>query len=142
MRPAYRISVKREDHGVVSRWLHAHIQPGSVIEAAAPRGDFYLIEADSPVVLISAGIGVTPVLAMLHALSAAHSQRDIWWLHTTRNRETQVFATEVTTLIESLPNARQQVFYTKHKAAWTERPSRRWACRPTLTSTFAVQRNS
>ncbi|OBF87869.1 sulfurase [Mycobacterium sp. 852002-51163_SCH5372311] len=110
---SYRISVKREGQGLVSRWLHDHIQPGSVVEAAAPRGDFYLIEADNPVVLISAGIGVTPVLAMLHALSAAHSSREIWWLHTTRNRETQVFATEVATLIESLPNARQQVFYTQ-----------------------------
>src|SRR6185312_16303659 len=67
----------------------------------------------TPVVLISAGIGVTPVLAMLHTLSAAYSSRDVWWLHTTRNRETQVFAAEVTTLIDSLPNARQQVFYTQ-----------------------------
>jgi ferredoxin-NADP reductase/MOSC domain-containing protein YiiM len=109
----YRISVKREQHGLVSRWLHAHITPGSVVEAAPPRGDFYLIDADNPVVLISAGIGVTPVLAMLHKLSAAPSGRDIWWLHTTRNRETQVFASEVTTLIDSLPNAWQQVFYTQ-----------------------------
>ena len=109
----YRISVKREEHGLASRWLHAHIQPGSVIEAAAPRGDFYLANDDTPVVLISAGIGATPVLAMLHALAAAGSDRDIWWLHTTRNRETQSFATEVTTLIDSLPHARQQVFYTE-----------------------------
>jgi ferredoxin-NADP reductase/MOSC domain-containing protein YiiM/ferredoxin len=110
---SYRISVKREEQGLVSRWLHDHIQPGSVVEAAAPRGDFYLVESDNPVVLLSAGIGVTPVLAMLHALSAAHSSREIWWLHTTRNRETQVFANEVATLIESLPNARQKVFYTQ-----------------------------
>ena len=109
----YRISVKREEHGLASRWLHAHIQPGSVIEAAAPRGHFYLADDDTPVVLISAGIGATPVLAMLHALAAAGSDRDIWWLHTTRNRETQSFATEVTTLIDSLPHARQQVFYTE-----------------------------
>ncbi|OBB82070.1 sulfurase [Mycobacterium colombiense] len=109
----YRISVKREDHGVVSRWLHAHIQPGSVIAAAAPRGDFYLAEDSGPVVLFSAGIGATPVLAMLHALSVARSGRDIWWLHTTRNRETQVFAAEVAKLIDSLPHARQQVFYTE-----------------------------
>ncbi len=109
----YRISVKREDHGLVSRWLHAHIEPGSIIEAAAPRGDFYLIDDDRPVVMISAGIGVTPVLAMLHALAAARSSRDIWWLHTARSRETQAFAAEVTTLIESLPQARQQVFYTQ-----------------------------
>ena len=110
---SYRISVKREEHGLVSQWLHAHIKAGSVIDAAAPRGDFYLTEGDSAVVLISAGIGVTPVLAMLHALSTAGSGRDIWWVHTTRNLETQAFATEVTALIESLPHARQRVFYTQ-----------------------------
>jgi ferredoxin-NADP reductase/MOSC domain-containing protein YiiM len=110
---SYRISVKREEHGLASRWLHAHITPGSVLDAAAPRGDFYLIDAGNPVVLISAGIGVTPVLAMLHKLSVSHSSRAIWWLHTTRNPETQAFAGEVTTLIDSLPNARQQMFYTQ-----------------------------
>lgn len=109
----YRISVKREDHGLVSGWLHAHVQPRMVIAAAAPRGDFCLTEDRRPVVLVSAGIGATPVLAMLHALAAAGSGRDIWWLHTARNRETQAFAGEVATLIESLPHARQQVFYTE-----------------------------
>ncbi|OBI89353.1 MOSC and FAD-binding oxidoreductase domain-containing protein [Mycobacterium sp. 1245805.9] len=110
---AYRISVKREEHGLVSAWLHAHIQPGAVIDAAAPRGDFYLTEEGNPVVLISAGIGATPVLAMLHALSAAGSGRDIWWVHTTRNPQTQAFAAEVAALVESLPHARQRVFYTE-----------------------------
>ena len=109
----YRISVKREDHGVVSEWLHSHTEPGSVLQAAAPRGEFRLTDADTPVVLISAGIGVTPVLAMLYALSAAQSRRDVWWLHTARNPESQAFATEVAGLIESLPHARQQVFYTQ-----------------------------
>lgn len=109
----YRISVKREDHGLVSQWLHTHIKPGSVVQAAAPRGDFYLTSSSNPVVLISAGIGITPVLAMLHALSAARSTREIWWLHTARNRETQAFAAEVTALIESLAHARQLVFLTQ-----------------------------
>lgn len=109
----YRISVKREDQGLVSRWLHSHVETGSVIEAAAPRGDFCLSEGDGPVVLISAGIGVTPVLAMLHALSAAHSARDIWWVHTVRNAESQAFSAEVGALIESLPHAQQHVFYTQ-----------------------------
>ncbi|OBG30214.1 MOSC and FAD-binding oxidoreductase domain-containing protein [Mycobacterium sp. 852002-51057_SCH5723018] len=109
----YRISVKREDHGLVSRWLHAHIRAESVIEAAAPRGEFFLTDADSPVVLMSAGIGITPVLAMLHKLSAARSNREIWWLHTTRNRETQAFAAEVTTLLAALPHARQLTSYTE-----------------------------
>ena len=109
----YRISVKREDHGVVSRWLHTHIEAGSVLQAAAPRGDFYLTEGDTPVVLISAGIGVTPILAMLHALSTEHSTRDIWWLHTVRDPETEAFGGEVAALIEALPQAHQRVFYTR-----------------------------
>lgn len=108
----YRISVKREDHGQVSRWLHAHIEPGSLLEATAPRGDFYLVDDSTPVVLISAGIGATPVLAMAHALAAAHSDRHIWWLHTAHNTQTHAFAAEVTRLIESLPHAQQHVFYT------------------------------
>jgi ferredoxin-NADP reductase/MOSC domain-containing protein YiiM len=108
----YRISVKREDHGVVSRWLHTHITAGSVVDAAAPRGEFCLADDDSPVVLLSAGIGATPVLAMAHALAATHSRRQIWWLHTTRNAESHAFAAEVTSLIKSLPHAQQHVFYT------------------------------
>ncbi|WP_082977194.1 MOSC and FAD-binding oxidoreductase domain-containing protein [Mycobacterium sp. 852002-50816_SCH5313054-b] len=109
----YRISVKREDHGLVSGWLHGHIRPGSVIEAAAPRGDFYLTEDGNPVVLLSAGIGATPVLAMLHALSAARSGRDVWWVHSTRNPQTLVFAEEVAALIDSLAHATERVFYTE-----------------------------
>jgi ferredoxin-NADP reductase/MOSC domain-containing protein YiiM len=109
----YRISVKREDHGLVSQWLHDHIAPGSVVESAAPRGDFCLTDGSDPVVLISAGIGITPVLAMLHSLAAARSGRRVWWLHTIRDRETQAFAAEVATLIESLPHVRQLVCYTR-----------------------------
>ena len=117
----YRISVKREDHGLVSQWLHDHIEPGSVVQAAAPRGDFCLTQGGNPVVLMSAGIGVTPVLAMLHSLSAARSTRDIWWLHTTRNRETQAFAAEVATLIESLPHVRQEAYYTETQGRLNQR---------------------
>jgi ferredoxin-NADP reductase/MOSC domain-containing protein YiiM len=109
----YRISVKREDHGQVSQWLHSHARAGSVIESAAPRGDFYLIDGSSPVILVSAGIGVTPVMAMAHALAAMKSTRQIWWLHTTQSAATSAFATEVTALLESLPDARQHVFYSR-----------------------------
>jgi ferredoxin-NADP reductase len=109
----YRISVKREDHGLVSQWMHDHIAPGSVVESAAPRGDFCLTDGSDPVVLISAGIGITPVLAMLHSLATVRSDRHIWWLHTIRDRETQAFAAEVATLIESLPHVRQLVCYTR-----------------------------
>lgn len=108
----YRISVKREEHGMVSRWLHGQVEAGSVIDVAAPRGDFYLGDGAGPIVLASAGIGVTPVLAMLHALAAAHSDREIHWLHTTRDAQSLAFGAEVTELVEALPNARHQIIYT------------------------------
>lgn len=109
----YRISVKREEQGHVSSWLHDHVEPGAVLDVAAPRGDFCLTEAESAVVLISAGIGVTPVLAMLHALSRTQTGREVWWLHTVRDPGSQAFADEISALIESLPHARQHVFYTR-----------------------------
>jgi ferredoxin-NADP reductase/MOSC domain-containing protein YiiM/ferredoxin len=111
-RMRYRISVKRDEHGRVSRWLHVNVRAGTLIEAAAPRGDFYLGDDAVPVVLVSAGIGITPVLAMLHALAANRSQREIWWLHITRDRQSLAFGSEVSELVESLANARQRVFYT------------------------------
>jgi ferredoxin-NADP reductase/MOSC domain-containing protein YiiM len=110
--PRYRISVKREDHGLASRWIHDNVRAGVVMEAAAPRGDFYLGDEAVPVVLASAGIGITPVLAMLHALAAQHSEREIWWVHITRDEQTLAFGGEVGELIESLAHARQHVFFT------------------------------
>ena len=109
----YRISVKREDRGQVSRWLHNHAGSGLVIESASPRGDFYLVDDNSPVILVSAGIGATPVMAMAHALAAAKSPRQIWWLHTTQSSATLAFAAEVTALLDALPDAHQLVFYTR-----------------------------
>lgn len=109
----YRISVKREERGQVSQWLHDHAEAGSIIQSAAPRGDFYLIDDTSPVVLLSAGIGATPMVAMAHALAAAKSGRQIWWLHTTQSVATYAFAAEIATLLDSLPDTHQRVFYTR-----------------------------
>lgn len=87
---SYRISVKRD--GVVSTWLHDHVKVGDTLDVAAPRGDFTLHPGDEPVILLSAGVGVTPVLAMLHALKG--TGREVFWLHTTRSTD-NAFATEV-----------------------------------------------
>jgi ferredoxin-NADP reductase/MOSC domain-containing protein YiiM len=111
-RTRYRISVKREEQGLVSSWIHTNVHTGTVIEAAAPRGDFYLGDDTVPVVLVSAGIGITPVLAMLHALAEQHSERDIWWLHVTRDAQSMAFGGEVGGLLDSLSRARHRVFYT------------------------------
>ena len=134
----YRISVKREDRGLVSRWVHGHLGPGSIIDAAAPRGDFFLTDAVTPVVLLSAGIGATPVLAMLHALADSGSGREVWWLHTTHDAQTHAFAGEVSDLIESLPNAHQAVFYTSDVGRLDQPCDRRaWACPGTRRCTCA-----
>lgn len=84
----YRISVKHEPHGTVSGYLTAAVRPGVVLDAAAPRGEFVLDHATGPVLLISAGIGVTPVLAMLHELAAGASEREVWWIHGDRGPPT------------------------------------------------------
>jgi ferredoxin-NADP reductase/MOSC domain-containing protein YiiM len=105
----YRISVKRD--GVVSTFLHTQLKVGDDVEVAAPRGDFTLSEEDStPVVLLSAGVGVTPVLAMLRAL--ADSEREVWWLHTTRSPADHAFADEAHNLLAGLHNSHEHVYYT------------------------------
>jgi ferredoxin-NADP reductase/MOSC domain-containing protein YiiM len=107
----YRISVKREPHGTASRYLTRELRPGATLDAAAPRGDFTLDPDPGPVLLISAGIGLTPVLAMLHDLAAQDSTRDIWWIHGARGPREHPLAAEARALLASLPHAHEHVFY-------------------------------
>jgi ferredoxin-NADP reductase len=81
----WRIGIKREPNGAAGAYVEAGLRIGDVIDARAPRGIFTLNRGDGPVVLLSAGVGVTPVLAMLHALAAGGSQREVWWIHGARN---------------------------------------------------------
>ena len=109
----YRITVKRDHHGVASSYLHTRIAVGDQLEIAAPRGTFILDQTHTPVLLISAGIGATPVLAMLHALAKEHSDREIWWLHGARSSRDHSFAAEARALLASLPNVRTHVCYSR-----------------------------
>ena len=109
----YRVSVKREVHGAVSSYLHDHAQVGNTLEVSAPRGGFTLRSGDGPVVLLSAGIGATPVLAMFHSLSSAASRREIWWIYGARNRAEHPFAKESRGLLQALSNARSHIVYSK-----------------------------
>jgi ferredoxin-NADP reductase/MOSC domain-containing protein YiiM len=109
----YRITVKREPSGAASGYLHTRLAVGDQLDIAAPRGTFILDRTDSPVLLISAGIGATPVLAMLHALAEEHSDREIWGLHAARNSRAHSFAAEARALIASLSNARRRVYYSR-----------------------------
>jgi ferredoxin-NADP reductase len=85
----YRITVKREKGGSVSGFLHTRLAVGDQLDNAAPRGTFILDQTHVPVLLISAGIGATPVLAMLQALAQERSDREIWCLHGARNASTR-----------------------------------------------------
>ncbi len=107
----YRISVKHEPHGTASRYLTTSLCPGAILEAAAPRGDFVLDARTGPVLLISAGIGLTPVLSMLHELAAARSKRDVWWIHGARGPGEHPLAAETHALLATLPDAHEHVFY-------------------------------
>ncbi|MFF3941789.1 MOSC domain-containing protein [Streptomyces phaeofaciens] len=113
----YRISVKQEERGTASRWLHTGVRVGDSLQAAAPRGDFTLHQGTGPVVLASAGVGVTPVLAMLHALADTGSTREIWWLHAARNGRLHAFAREARGLLAQLPDGRVRVFYSRPEPA-------------------------
>jgi ferredoxin-NADP reductase/MOSC domain-containing protein YiiM len=107
----YRISVKREPHGIASTYLNTGIEPGAIVEVAAPRGEFVLDVDDRPVLLISAGIGVTPILAMLHQLVAERTRRDVWWIHGARGPQEHALAAETSALLASLPDAHHHLFY-------------------------------
>jgi ferredoxin-NADP reductase/MOSC domain-containing protein YiiM len=109
----YRFTVKREHYGVASGYLHTRLAVGDQLDIAAPRGTFILDQTHAPVLLISAGIGATPVLAMLQALAEEHSDREIWWLHGARSSRDHPFAAEARTLLASLPNVRTHVYYSR-----------------------------
>ena len=109
----YRITVKLEHDGAVSGYLHTQLRVGDRLDTAAPRGTFILDRTEAPVLLISAGIGATPVLAMLHALAKERSEREIWWLHGARSSRDHSFAAEARTLLESLPHVHAHVCYSR-----------------------------
>ena len=108
-----QISVKREERGEGSRLLVDHYQVGDTIQVAAPRGAFVLRPEGEAVALVSAGIGATPVLAMLYALAARGGRNDVWWLHGARRRAEHSFASLVDTLLARLPNAHRHVRYSR-----------------------------
>jgi ferredoxin-NADP reductase/MOSC domain-containing protein YiiM len=107
----YRVSVKREAHGAASAYVDDEVRVGDIVQASAARGAFTLRPGDTPVVLLSAGIGVTPVLAMLHALAAEASRREIWWLYGTRSGREHPFAEETRGLLEALAHRHSHIRY-------------------------------
>jgi ferredoxin-NADP reductase/MOSC domain-containing protein YiiM len=107
----YRISVKIEPHGAAGTYLREHVKVGDALDVSAPRGSFILEPGERPVVLLSAGIGVTPVLAMLYALAADRSTRPVVWLHGARDGQHHPFGAEVRRLMLALSRGRSHVCY-------------------------------
>ena len=107
----WRLSIKREPDGAAGAYVETELKVGDIIDASAPRGSFTLKQGDGPVVLLSAGIGATPVLAMLHALAAGRSRRPVWWVHGARNGAEHAFAAEARALLKSLPGGHSHIRY-------------------------------
>ena len=111
-----RISVKSELNGIGSSFLCNRVREGDVLDVSAPRGSFTLRPGKSPVVLLSAGVGATPVMAMLHTLAAERSQREIWWIYGARNRVGHPFAEESRSLLKQLSRGRGYIVYSRPAA--------------------------
>ena len=109
----FRISVKNELNGLGSSFLCNRTKEGDVLDVSAPRGSFTLRPSQSPVVLLSAGVGATPVMSMLHALAAERSQREIWWIYGARNRVDHPFAEESRSLLKQLSRGRGYIVYSR-----------------------------
>ncbi len=113
----FRISVKSELNGVGSSFLRNRAREGDQLDVSAPRGSFTLRPGQSPVVLLSAGVGATPVMSMLHSLAAEKSQREVWWIYGARNRVDHPFAEESRSLLKQLSRGRGYVVYSRPAAS-------------------------
>jgi ferredoxin-NADP reductase/MOSC domain-containing protein YiiM len=112
----FRISVKNELNGIGSSFLCNRTREGDVLDVSAPRGSFTLLPSQSPVVLLSAGVGATPVMSMLHTLAAERSQREIWWIYGARTRVDHPFAEESRALLKQLSRGREYIVYSRPSA--------------------------
>jgi len=115
---SYRIAVKREISGRGSGWLHECFKEGDVIESSAPRGSFVLLPAEEPVVFLGAGVGVTPLLAMLYACQS--TARKVWWIYATQNLEHYSFFKEIRQIASEMKSLRVVNIYSRPGAAEVE----------------------
>ncbi len=112
-RDVYRLSIKREKQGLASRFMHDDIQPGNIIRARRPSGDFVIPCGQCPLVLVSAGVGLTPMLAILNATGKENVNRPVWFVHGARNSRNHAFREEVSEIVHSRPNTKQLILYSQ-----------------------------
>lgn len=109
---AYRLTIKRVPQGVASRFLHDVVAVGDTVSARDPSGVFTLPEGAAPLVLASAGVGITPVLSMLHA-AAARGDRPVWFVHAARDGGHHALRCEVDQIIAAHPSLRKHILYSR-----------------------------
>lgn len=117
-----RISVKREDAGketpagMVSNWLHDNVVVGSILPASKPFGDFTPdTEGDEPIVLLSAGVGITPMISVLNRIAKVSPRRHVIFAHAARNAQHHPHRTDIATAVSLMPNLRSVTFYEDDK---------------------------
>jgi ferredoxin-NADP reductase/MOSC domain-containing protein YiiM len=106
-----RIAVKWETNGVGGIFMHEQVREGAILEISAPRGTFTLSDGKEPLVLLSAGVGVTPLLSMLHQVACCDADREIWWIHSCRNKAYEAFRDEIRSFGLSLPAFHRVILY-------------------------------
>lgn len=113
---AVRRDNRNETPGLVSNYLHDHLEVGDTVLLSAPAGDFLLNQDlvqqnEIPLVLVSAGVGVTPILSMLEVQVTTNPQRPITWVYACQNKEHHAFDSKVNELLELAENVEKNIFY-------------------------------
>ncbi len=110
-----RISVKREPGhpaGEVSNWIHAHVTEGSVLQVSPPCGDFVIdTESDRPLVLLSAGVGITPMIAALNRIAQHKPQRQVIFGHAARDVDHHAHRADMAAALACMPHLQVVTFY-------------------------------
>jgi nitric oxide dioxygenase len=142
---AWRISVKREDGadlapaGMVSNWLHQNVEVGSILQVSHPFGEFTPnTEDDAPIVLLSAGVGITPMVSSLKRIAAVNPQRRVIFAHAARDAAHHALRADVDAVAASMPNLSVVNFYedtqgrmdVKLLPAWPREEAEVWLCGP------------
>jgi nitric oxide dioxygenase len=134
-RPHWRITVKAEQgtnaaqRGRVSNYLHAHLREGDRLSVSQPFGNFTpLAAADSttPIALVSAGVGITPLVATLNALAESGTRRSVLFAHAARAPRAQLFGRELAAASARLPALRSQLFYESDAPRAAQAGRMRW----------------
>ena len=102
----------RRRPGIASNWLHDRAGPGTVLKVAPPAGEFFLDEKDDgPVVLLSGGVGLTPMMSMLESIVRSGSGRPVWYVHGAENGRVHAMGEHARELAAQAPNVTVRTFY-------------------------------